>query len=77
MRIRQASFCADHDRAQWRYETAFHQFKPDKRLHWLQQIGTVTVKVELEDRVLDLRVSLTEATIIELFETQGGCQCAM
>lgn len=58
-------------RAERDYEAAFHEFKPDKRLRWLQQIGTVVVKLELEDRTLDLRLSPVEATIVELFEGQG------
>ncbi|KAL7414537.1 hypothetical protein BDY24DRAFT_360993 [Mrakia frigida] len=54
-------------RLQARYAKAYHQFKPDKRLRWLPQLGTVEVKLELEDRVVEVEASPLQASIIELF----------
>lgn len=53
---------------QRQYETAFHHFKPDKRLRWLQHMGTATVKLELEDRVVEVEATPLQASIAELFE---------
>lgn len=55
---------------QQQYETAFHHFKPDKRLRWLQHIGTATVKLELEDRTVEVEATPLQAAITELFEAQ-------
>lgn len=55
---------------QQQYETAFHHFKPDKRLRWLQHIGTAVVKLELEDRVVEVEATPLQASISELFEGQ-------
>jgi anaphase-promoting complex subunit 2 len=52
------------------YEAAFHHFKPDKRLRWLQHIGTAVVKLELEDRVVEVEATPLQASIAELFESQ-------
>lgn len=53
------------------YETAFHTFKPDKRLRWLQEMGKVTLNLELEDRrVVNVSVTPLQAAVVELFETQ-------
>ncbi|KAK4687974.1 anaphase-promoting complex subunit 2, partial [Tremellales sp. Uapishka_1] len=54
--------------AQQQYEAAFHHFKPDKRLRWLQQIGTANVKLELQDRVVEVEATPVQASIVELFE---------
>ena len=56
---------------QQQYETAFHHFKPDKRLRWLQHIGTAVVKLELEDRVVEVEATPLQASISELFESQA------
>lgn len=56
---------------QRQYETAFHHFKPDKRLRWLQHMGTATVKLELEDRVVEVEATPLQASISELFENQA------
>ena len=56
---------------QQQYETAFHRFKPDKRLRWLQHIGTAVVKLELEDRVVEVEATPLQASISELFEEQA------
>jgi anaphase-promoting complex subunit 2 len=53
------------------YEAAFHHFKPDKRLRWLQHIGTAVVKLELEDRVVEVEATPLQASISELYEHQA------
>ena len=50
------------------YEAAFHHFKPDKHLRWLQQLGTATLSIELEDRVVEVEATPLQASLIELFE---------
>jgi anaphase-promoting complex subunit 2 len=50
------------------YEAAFHLFKPDKHLQWLQQLGTATLSIELEDRVVEVEATPLQASLIELFE---------
>ena len=56
---------------QQEYLKEFSTFKPDKRLRWLPQLGSVQLEIELEDRKLDLQVSPLEAAIVELFSEQG------
>lgn len=55
---------------QTKYEAAFHHFKPDKRLRWLQEMGNVSVRLELEDRVVEVEVTPLQAAVAELFESQ-------
>ena len=55
--------------AQRSYEAAFHTFKPDKRLRWLQSLGTATVKLELADRLIEVEVTPLQASIAEHFES--------
>ena len=57
-------------RAAIEYETAFHHFKPDKHLRWVQSLGTVQLSVELEDRVVEVNATPLQASLIELFEQQ-------
>ena len=57
-------------RSQADYESAFHRFKPDKHLKFLQHLGTVTVKLELADRVVEVEATPLQASIAELFEHQ-------
>lgn len=58
-------------RAAIEYETAFHHFKPDKHLRWVQSLGTVHLSVALEDRVVDVIATPLQASLIELFEQQN------
>ncbi|WWC73346.1 uncharacterized protein I206_107313 [Kwoniella pini CBS 10737] len=55
-------------KAQVEYEAAFHHFKPDKHLRFLQSLGTVHLSIELEDRVVEVEATPIQASIIELFE---------
>jgi anaphase-promoting complex subunit 2 len=57
-------------RVQRQYELAFHHFKPDKRLRWLQHIGTAQVKLELADRIVEAEATPLQASVAELFEGQ-------
>ncbi|KAF8625915.1 hypothetical protein AX17_006641 [Amanita inopinata Kibby_2008] len=49
------------------YAHEFTVFKPDKKLRWLPQLGTVHLELELEDRRVDVNVPPLEAAFIELF----------
>jgi len=49
------------------YAREFTVFKPDKKLKWLPNLGTVHLDVELEDRTISADVPPLEAAIIELF----------
>ncbi|PFH45921.1 hypothetical protein AMATHDRAFT_70905 [Amanita thiersii Skay4041] len=49
------------------YAQEFNVFKPDKKLRWLPQLGTVHLELELEDRKVDVKVPPLEAAFIELF----------
>ncbi|KAK2463769.1 hypothetical protein APHAL10511_004207 [Amanita phalloides] len=53
------------------YAQEFHKFKPDKRLKWLPQLGTVELELELEDRTVDATVPPLEAAFIELFSQKS------
>lgn len=52
------------------YEAAFHHFKPDKHLRWLQEQGMVSVTLELEDRTVTEDVTPLQAAVAELFESK-------
>lgn len=54
-----------------RYANGFAEFKPDKRLHWLPQLGTITLEVELQDRTIEAEVTPLEASVIALFGEKG------
>lgn len=53
------------------YAKEFTIFKPDKRLKWMPQLGTVQLELTLQDRTLDVEVPPLEAAIIELFSERG------
>ncbi|RPD62311.1 hypothetical protein L226DRAFT_532671 [Lentinus tigrinus ALCF2SS1-7] len=52
------------------YAKEFHQFKPDKKLHWLPHLGTISLDIELQDRTVSAEVPPLEAAIIEHFSTK-------
>ena len=62
--------------AQRDYESAFHHFKPDKRLRWLQHIGTATVRLELSDRAVEIEATPIQAAIAELLEERPAWTAA-
>jgi anaphase-promoting complex subunit 2 len=55
-----------------RYADGFTEFKPDKGLHWLPQLGTITLELELQDRTIEAEVTPLEAAVIGLFEEKGA-----
>ena len=59
-------------RVQDRYANGFMEFKPDKKLHWLPQLGTITLELELQDRTIETEVTPLEAALIGLFEEKGA-----
>lgn len=58
-------------RCQLDYEQTYVRSRPDKKLRWLPQLGSVNITVELTDRALTLDVTPLQASIIELFTSQG------
>ena len=61
-------------RVQDRYADGFMEFKPDKKLHWLPQLGTITLELELQDRTIEAEVTPLEAAVIGFFEEEGTFQ---
>ena len=59
-------------RVQDLYANGFTEFKPDKKLHWLPQLGTITLELELQDRTIEAEVTPLEAAVIGLFEENGA-----
>lgn len=59
-------------RVQDLYANGFAEFKPDKKLHWLPQLGTITLELELQDRTIEAEVTPLEAAVIGLFEEGGA-----
>ncbi len=55
------------DRLQEDYAQEFTKFKPDKKLQWLNHLGTVQLDIELEYRTVSVEVPPLEAALIELF----------
>ena len=53
------------------YDDAYARLKPDKRLHWIPQIGNISITLELEDRTLTLDVTPFQAATIDLFGSNG------
>ncbi|KAI2078105.1 hypothetical protein LOZ36_006860 [Ophidiomyces ophidiicola] len=55
---------------QGRYSAGFETLKPSRKLTWLNGLGTVTVELDLEDRVFRDEVTPLQASVIYAF--QGG-----
>jgi len=55
-----------------RYANGFTEFKPDKKLYWLPQLGTITLELELQDRTIEAEVTPLEAAVIGLFGEKGA-----
>ncbi|WVQ81579.1 hypothetical protein IAT38_003703 [Cryptococcus sp. DSM 104549] len=58
------------EKAQAAYEAAFHHFKPDKHLRFVQHLGTVSLTLTLTDRTITVDATPLQASIMELFESQ-------
>lgn len=54
--------------AQEAYEHAFHRFKPDKHLRFYQQLGTARLRLELQDRVVEVEATALQAAVVESME---------
>lgn len=53
------------------YQKAFAVMKPDKRLQWLPNMGSVEVDIEMDDRSYNLEVTPAQAVVLELFQEKG------
>lgn len=53
------------------FEQEFTEHKAGKKLRWMNNIGTVSLDIELEDRTVNADATPLEAAIIELFSEQG------
>lgn len=58
-------------RVQDKYAKGFTEFKPDKKLYWLPQLGTITLEIELQDRTIEAEVTPLEAAVIGFFGEKG------
>jgi anaphase-promoting complex subunit 2 len=56
------------------YSKEYSLFKPDKKLRWLPQLGSVDLSIELKDRTVEVKVPPLEAAIIELYSQKGQYQ---
>lgn len=54
------------------FEKEFTEHKAGKRLRWMNNLGTVSLDIELEDRTISVEATPLEAAVIELFSEQGG-----
>lgn len=58
-------------RMQEAFEQEFTEHKAGKKLRWMNNIGTVSLDIELKDRTVSVDATPTEAAIIELFSEKG------
>ena len=54
------------------YHQAFVRHKPDKFLRWLPLLGSVNLKLELEDRTVEVEATPVQAAVIECFAETGA-----
>ncbi|CAM1506735.1 Fc.00g063760.m01.CDS01 [Cosmosporella sp. VM-42] len=57
-------------RIQSQYETGFEELKSNRKLTWLDHLGSATVKLDFEDRSLEFECKTYEAAVI--YEFQQG-----
>jgi anaphase-promoting complex subunit 2 len=53
------------------FEREFEEHKAGKKLRWMNNLGAVSLDVELEDRTISVDATPLEAAVIELFSTRG------
>ena len=53
------------------YDRAYKIMKPEKKLSWIPDLGSVSMEVDLGDRKLDLVVSVIQAAVLECFSAKG------
>ncbi|KAH7163253.1 hypothetical protein B0J13DRAFT_518488 [Dactylonectria estremocensis] len=56
---------------QSRYEQGFEELKSSRKLAWLDHLGSATVKLDLEDRSIELECKTYEAAVIYAFQEDG------
>ncbi|KAH8179886.1 cullin family protein [Sarocladium implicatum] len=56
---------------QEQYASGFEQLKSSRKLTWLDQLGTASVKLELEDRTVEVECKTYEAAVIYSFQDEG------
>ncbi|KAH7171144.1 hypothetical protein EDB81DRAFT_191770 [Dactylonectria macrodidyma] len=56
---------------QSRYEQGFEELKSSRKLAWLDHLGSATVKLDLEDRSIELECKTYEAAVIYAFQNDG------
>lgn len=52
------------------YSKKYQELKPDKKLHWVHQMGTLKLSIELEAGTLEVDATPLEAAVIESFSEQ-------
>ncbi|KAF4996029.1 hypothetical protein FGRMN_4777 [Fusarium graminum] len=56
---------------QGKYEQGFESLKTSRKLTWLDQLGTAIVKLDFEDRSVELECKTYEAAVIYAFQDEG------
>ncbi|RFU76199.1 anaphase-promoting complex subunit 2 [Trichoderma arundinaceum] len=56
---------------QKKYETGFEQLKSSRKLNWLDHLGSATVRLDLDDRTVELDCKTYEAAVIYEFHDDG------
>ncbi|KFA66290.1 hypothetical protein S40285_01916 [Stachybotrys chlorohalonatus IBT 40285] len=56
---------------QRQYEAGFEQLKSSRKLSWLDHLGSATVKLDLEDRSVEVECKTYEAAVIYEFQDDG------
>ncbi|KAM0437734.1 hypothetical protein ACHAPT_002099 [Fusarium lateritium] len=57
---------------QSQYEQGFEELKTSRKLSWLDQLGSATVKLDFEDRTVELECKTYEAAVIYAFQDENG-----
>ncbi|KAM4059680.1 anaphase promoting complex (APC) subunit 2 domain-containing protein [Hirsutella rhossiliensis] len=57
---------------QSQYEAGFEQLKTSRKLGWLNHLGSATVRLDLEDRCVELECKTYEAAVIYAFHDDGS-----
>jgi anaphase-promoting complex subunit 2 len=57
---------------QGRYEQGFERLKSSRKLTWLDQLGSATVKLDFEDRSVELECKTYEAAVIYAFQDENN-----
>lgn len=59
---------------QSQYEQGFEELKSSRKLTWLDHLGRATVKLDFEDRTLELECKTYEAAVIYAFQVDEGSE---